>query len=309
MRSRPFHSHRQKVVYMQQLPLQTLLSAVAATGAGTSLETAGYGVASFQVTGTFSATVTWQGSNDNSNWVSIPARKVADDAVATTATATGIYIVNTQGVHFIRPNVTAYTSGSVTVKGTQGEQFPGQPGVTLKGSTGAHGSSAPGSGVVVAGYDGTSIRFLRMANADSISAGSLLAVVPTSSDGDRWRSNLEGTLLASAARTATAAAASQTNYNARGVIVHLNVTIASGTGGLSVRIQAYDPIVGDWWNINTSPTVVTATGKNIYAVYPGASGGTITQTTSQVLPRTWRVSVIHSDGSSYTYSVAYSLVL
>lgn len=121
--------------------------------------------------------------------------------------------------------------------------------------------------------------------------------------------NTQGTILPNAARTATTNSPVQTNYNARGVLVTLNVTAASGTGGLSLRIQVQDPVSGTFFNYNATPTAVTATGMYSYLVYPGVSGGFTTQLSPVVLPRTWQISVSHGDGTSYTYSVGYQLIL
>ena len=126
---------------------------------------------------------------------------------------------------------------------------------------------------------------------------------------DRSRSNEQGTLLASAARTATVTSSNHTNHNARGVLVTVNVTTASGTGGLTVRIQGIDPVAGTAFPLNTAPSAITATGLYSYLLYPGASGGGTTQATALVLPRTWNVQVSAGDSSSYTYSVGYAQIL
>lgn len=128
---------------------------------------------------------------------------------------------------------------------------------------------------------------------------------------DRQRGNTEGTLLASAARTATTVSPIQTNHNARGVIVWLNVTLASGTGGLQVRVQGQCPVSAAVAGMNAAPTAIIATGLVGYAFYPGsvATGAGIVQVSSVPLPRTWQVSVTHADGSSYTYSLGYSLIV
>lgn len=121
--------------------------------------------------------------------------------------------------------------------------------------------------------------------------------------------NTSGTLLTSQARTANPSSTPQTNYNARGVLITLNVTASSGTGGLTLRIQAQDPASGTFFNYNASPTAVTATGMYSYLLYPGISGGFTTQLTPIVLPKTWQIVVSHGDGTSYTYSVGYSYIL
>lgn len=129
---------------------------------------------------------------------------------------------------------------------------------------------------------------------------------------DRWRNNTQGTLLASAPRTAITASPVQTNYNARGVLIHLYVSAASGTGGLTLRIAGYDPVTGFTMYLNSTPTAITATGISGYMLYPGIALGTtvnMNQVIGVALPRTWKVDVFHGDTSSYTYSVGFSLIL
>jgi hypothetical protein len=120
---------------------------------------------------------------------------------------------------------------------------------------------------------------------------------------------LDVILLPSAARTAQASTADFINPGSRGIYVWLNVTAASGTGGLQVKVQAKDPASGAYSSLHASPTAIIATGQNIYVLYP--SGTVITGTSTSynaVLPRTWRVTVLVGDASSYTYSVGASLL-
>ena len=131
---------------------------------------------------------------------------------------------------------------------------------------------------------------------------------------DRINGTQEGTLLASAARTANASSANQTNHGIKGVIAYLNVTVASGTGGLGLRFQTFDPVSGSGINLNAAPTNITATGVYAYEIRPGATTagaagtGNVQQRTSSAIPHTWRVTVTHADASSYTYSVGYALL-
>ena len=76
---------------------------------------------------------------------------------------------------------------------------------------------------------------------------------------------------ASAARTAQTDSANQTNRNARGVHLILNVTAASGTGGLQVRLLGVDPISSTVYALAAAPTAITATGISVYELYPGAA--------------------------------------
>lgn len=125
---------------------------------------------------------------------------------------------------------------------------------------------------------------------------------------DRWRNNVEGTLLASAARTATTRSATQTNHNARGAFVFLNVTAASGTGGLQLRWLVADPVSGTLPYMNAAPTAITTVTTAVYIVYPGGAG-VGAQAVNMPLPRSWAIEVQHADASSYTYSVGYALIL
>ncbi|MEK7767335.1 MAG: hypothetical protein AAB368_13980 [bacterium] len=118
----------------------------------------------------------------------------------------------------------------------------------------------------------------------------------------------EGTLLASAARTATTYSAVQTNYGARGAFFWFTVT-AFGTGTLSFKLALNDPVSGQLeWVL--SPTAVSATGYKIYLVGPFVNSlGNITSAANGQLPRLWKIGVVHTDASSHTYSVGYQTIV
>jgi len=117
-----------------------------------------------------------------------------------------------------------------------------------------------------------------------------------------------GVAFASAART-TAQTGTVVNKEVtdRGIIVYLNVGTASGTGGLSVKINGIDPVSGTAAQLNANPTAVTATGVKTYILYPGTTSGG-TQATSAPLPDQFRIDVGVGDSSSYTYSVGYETI-
>jgi hypothetical protein len=132
---------------------------------------------------------------------------------------------------------------------------------------------------------------------------------------ERWRNNTQGTLLASGARTATTVSPVQTNHNAKGIIVFLNITLASGTGGLQVDIRGRDPVSNNPADLIPIPTAITAAGLYLYELFPGSStagvagANKVQQRTQGVLPRSFDVAVLHGDASSYTYSLGYALSL
>lgn len=105
------------------LPLH---SAATATGNGVAFpvtrDTNGpYSTVSFQITGTFTATVTFEGTlgrsttQGDNTWVAIPAENVTTGAVSTTATAAGVYRVNATGLAYVRARVTWSSGTSITV--------------------------------------------------------------------------------------------------------------------------------------------------------------------------------------------------
>ena len=111
------------------------------------------------------------------------------------------------------------------------------------------------------------------------------------------------------ARTSTWTSPTYKAETEAGILVVLDVTAASGTGGLTLRINAHDQASSQAVPLNAAPTAVTATGTTSYALYPfGAVAGDVTQATSFYLPRMFSISVTHGDSSSYTYSVGFCLL-
>lgn len=123
---------------------------------------------------------------------------------------------------------------------------------------------------------------------------------------DRLYGNWQTVELTSAARTIATTGSARTNFNSKQVQCVLNVTVASGTGGLQMVIQGQDSISTNWYNLNNTPTAVTGTGTFVYEVgqNQGVSTGGVTQRTSGMVPRVIRVNVLVGDASSYTYSVS-----
>ena len=113
-------------------------------------------------------------------------------------------------------------------------------------------------------------------------------------------------LLPSAARTATTACAQQTDRTQQVVRLYLNVTVASGTGGLQPQIRGYDRISGGAVALTTGGAAVTATGLYVYEMTytPNAAAGNVKESVGRFLPVLWDVNVVHGDGSSYTYSLS-----
>jgi hypothetical protein len=115
------------------------------------------------------------------------------------------------------------------------------------------------------------------------------------------------TVLALAARTATATSADQAAGSARGVILVINATAATATPSVVVKIQGKDRL-GNYYDITgAAATAITGVALGLLTCYPGVPV-TTGVSTSQPLPKIWRVVATAGDADSLTYSVCAELV-
>ena len=98
--------------------LDTLQNAAVATGDGTAINMKGWHELVIHVTGITTATVTFEGTVNDSTWFSVGMAAVATGTVATSATADGAFYLP-RGLHLskFRARISAYTSGTITVVG------------------------------------------------------------------------------------------------------------------------------------------------------------------------------------------------
>lgn len=124
---------------------------------------------------------------------------------------------------------------------------------------------------------------------------------------DRQRGNLDNiSVVASASYTTTQTQVDQTNYNHRGIVVVLNMTIV-GTGSVTLEIDGKDPVSNTYYPILTGAAVIT-NSQNVYTIYPGNTV-TANVSASTALPRTWRVKVTANNANAATYSVGCMLIV
>lgn len=122
------------------------------------------------------------------------------------------------------------------------------------------------------------------------------------------RTTQEVVLLASAERSAVTNTAVQFNDSGRGLVVFLDVSAVSGTGGLHPRLMMVDFLSGNTALMTANPAVAATVGRFIYTWYPGVSGALGMQMQNLVLPRSWYVTVQHDDASNYTYSLSACVI-
>ena len=119
--------------------------------------------------------------------------------------------------------------------------------------------------------------------------------------------NIKGTLLASAARTATTSSSDISNYSCKGVRVFINVTVHAVSAAIVPTIEVKDPISGTYTAVATG-AAITGTGHTVITVYPGATVAA-NVTLSTVVGRTWRVTMTPGNANSATYSVGYEMIV
>lgn len=94
-------------------------TAAAATADGKPMSVDDKGAAGLTVTGTFSATVTFEASADGgTTWTAISCVRLSTLIPTSTTSTTGQFVCNVGGLSHLRARISAYTSGDVTVVGT-----------------------------------------------------------------------------------------------------------------------------------------------------------------------------------------------
>lgn len=102
---------------------QTMQSAAVATGNGTemypvSATDGAFNTLTAQVQGITTATITWEGTRDGTNYKGFLMAPTTTGTGALTATADGIYRGTVTGLKKVRARISAWTEGTITVTGT-----------------------------------------------------------------------------------------------------------------------------------------------------------------------------------------------
>jgi hypothetical protein len=213
--------------------------------------------------------------------------------------------VSPEGYQSVVGNAAASGTSAMPVQGADaaGGTVTGRP-VYIGAQGGAGTGTFQGCAISSYGSDGRTVTSMR-----NLEVTSYLSAY-NESTADRWRGNTEGTAVSGGAYTSTAVGATLTNYNGRGVILHMDLTASAAVSGVTIQIQARDPASLKWQTIFADSSARTGVGTYRYIIYPGvATAGQFNALSNIVLPRTWRVTVVNLDGLSYTLSVGYQLVL
>lgn len=177
----------------------TFLENEGATVEGDAMPVAGLGVVTFEVTISASATVTFRAAGPSGTFTAIPVVNIISGAVATTATATGFYRLDTRGLDQVRVDVTTFGSGTITARGLAldlgGAVDAGSILKTTDGSTQQSVGNPAGLGdgnglntglaVGVYGFNGTSWERLRT-NAAGVISGTTQPRILLTADPGEW---------------------------------------------------------------------------------------------------------------------------
>lgn len=93
----------------------TLQSAATANGDGATLDVSGYSSVSFVVTGTFTATVNFEATGDDTNWVALQALQIGTSTISTSTSTAATFSAAIGSLKTVRARISGYASGSVTV--------------------------------------------------------------------------------------------------------------------------------------------------------------------------------------------------
>jgi len=225
----------------------------------------------------------------------------------TTSALNGTWTVPCGGFLGVRINVTAIATGTATFA-LAASIAPQLPAIDSQGNV---------RSAIWVGNSGSAVSGITAAGSADTTQNNLtaLAVVPynlayddVAAQWNRLRNNTLVSLLASTGRTGTTVTATQTNFNARGLVLALNVTVNPG-GAQTLTLSLQAVINGVSYNINLGVANAFAggAGSSILVFYPGAAtawtGGTEHLTFQAPVPRAWTATVTHSAAGSWTYTL------
>ena len=249
----------------------TLQNAAGATGNGNILDVTNYTTAVFNITISASATLTFEVTNDYTNWSSLSAVQEGTNATSATATATGLYRANISGYRGVRARVSTFGSGTITVVGRA--TFDKVSGSGSGGGTGTGAGQVQGTGASGATAVGNPVAI----------GGKFNTTPPTLTDGQRGDIQLDNkgnqlvtlsTLIAGEDLTNNKMV-TESRYSFTNVTTNTTTTIKSGSGvlfGIVVNnpsaitisvltLTLYDNTAASGTKIGTLVVPLTTTGE------------------------------------------------
>lgn len=320
-------------------PNASATGTINALNGSVQIATGGYGSVVLTVTGTWTATLAFQGSNDGgTTWAAISGDTLLGGP-GSSLTANGTRRIPVGGLTHFRVTATAFTSGVPNVTLTVGQavstiglsaSLPTGPntignignalatpaGVRLSdGSAALVGQKVMSSSLpVVVASDQTLVADTELPAARTPADSLALVSCPDTggpnylyngSTMDLERNDLEVSLRASAIHNPGAENGPDTTaHNAESLLLIVNVTIVAANGALTVAVQGKDQLSSAYYTYWTAELPIKQTGTYAYFFANGASGGDFTECQAFGLaPRVWRYQTTVAT-AAVTYSVA-----
>lgn len=292
-----------------------------------------------QLDGTFTGTITWEASANESTFITVPAINIATGSRATTATAAGLYAISVAGAAVIRARCSAYTSGTilVTMRASQGAMDSAGLGTTGGSMVDTELPAAaliddtqdtatiqmPQIAALVCGLTqgGTTMSRVKAHTGGSDARGTTingLVVEPYPllysdvTGGAQWDRERNNSLVQVQASTSTAAGTVNTaitNYNGQAIIIFANVSSYGAAGTFLMKLQEGDH-AGNFTDIPGATTGTLTTGTALKIAVGPTVWPANTATTFHVNyfpPRSLRL-VTTVGVNSVTFSQSYSIV-
>ena len=120
--------------------------------------------------------------------------------------------------------------------------------------------------------------------------------------------NISETVLPMATRNATTESGTIYWYNGYVALFVFNITAVPGNDTVQFVLEAIDPVTGDVCTYAAADATQYA-GKYLYAFIPGGGSykGSVTTVWAIPLPMMFKVKIVHSASTNFTYSVAATL--
>lgn len=212
------------------------LTSTTCPGSGcVDLNVSGYASVAVQLAGTWTATVTFRGSVDGTNYQAINCTPTNSTSATTSATSTGVWFCAVTGLKFTRAVVTSYTSGTVSATLQAAASGGGSGGGGGGGSapSGTIGAAVPSTASPVAGQDNSG----NLAYFKFDASGNLLTAVTGAGSGGT--SSADGATY-TAGTTAGTPAMLARDDTSPGSLLEDKVGIARGSANRNAYVQLRD---------------------------------------------------------------------
>lgn len=265
---------------------QNLVPAGTATaGSAVELIIGDAGSAAIQVTGTYTGALSLQVTVNGTTWVTVggtPFLNLATGGYLATITSAlqSVFQVDCGGFARIRITGLAAMTGTATVT------IVGNPAASMVALDAALPAGTNAIGVVDTELPAAAAMSDAVANPTTPMIGAV-QMIYNGSTFERARGNWNTTTGDTGAKTTTGNGATQTNFNARGVIVQTNITAVSGTTP-SMTLTLQYSLDGTIWIPLLNSAAITAAGQNYLFVHPNMVA--VANNVAQFpLPRVWRM--------------------